>query len=53
MVVDAMTFATPATAQGVPAKTPTPSTELKPIDKGAQTKGVSEPIPIPVETFTP
>ena len=53
VVAEAMTFATPAAAQGVPAETPTLSIEPMPVDEGAQTEGVSEPTPIHTETFTP
>ena len=53
VVVETMASAATTTAQGVPFETLIPSTEPGPIEEGAQTKGVSEPTFIPVETPTP
>ena len=53
VVAEALTSATPAATQEVPTETPTPSAEPMPVDEGTQTEGVSEPAPIPTETFTP
>ena len=53
VVVKVMASTTPATAQGVPAETPIPSTEPKHIEEGAQIERVNESASIPTKTTTP
>ena len=53
VVFGTLASATPAVAQGVPAKGLIPSTRSVPIGESTHTEGVSEATHIPAETLTP